>query len=419
MYHLRGRFSHELVVKISSVIEKMGCVGVVAVCRDTRPSSACLHHHISSMLLKNGNEVRNLGVGPTPYLSRYTKINSCLGIMITASHNPEEDNGIKLFHSGLEASIPDRPIKSRMPSQNEYDCRDFRYVYIKDAVRGLDSEAVKRRSPKIVVDFGNASSSAFTAHALRMLGAKAITINADHSVPFSRPSEPDKNIPYLAEFVERVSADFAVAHDADSDRCRIVTREGIMNQDVQLLNMADYMCSKGDVFVTTVEASQLVADELRKKGVSVLITPVGSNYVGEKVKSAGASFGGEPCGEYIFPDWLFSADGVYAALKFAEMHCKRGFKSYKPYHTIRDAVMLKGNSKADVMERILKKVDSLGITDINTMDGLLFNHKGVKVLVRASNTQDIIRITTEHPDENAVKNIHSEINELVRSCLKV
>lgn len=416
MYHLRGAFSQQLVSKVSDVIESIGYAGDVAVCKDTRPSSASLCHTIISILLKNGNSVHNLGVGPTPYLSYYTKMHNCLGVMITASHNPEHDNGIKLFHSGKEADFRHNPPQT--PSTEEYDCSSFRQAYMQDMVRKIDSEAVRRKSPKILIDFGNAASSNFTAHALRMIGARTVTLNADHSTPFSRSSEPEKGTDYLPNLISQLGVDFAIVHDIDSDRCRIATKDGLMNQDVQLLNMADYVCSSGDVFVTTVEASKLVVDELGKKGVDVRITPVGSNYVAEKVKSLNAVFGGEPCGEYVYADWLFSADGIYTALKFVEMYCKRGFTAPVPYNTIRDSIQLNGMDKKSIMECVRARVNSLGVEQINRMDGLLFTYKDAKVLVRMSNTQDIVRITVEHPNADAVKNVHMQIYELVRSCIK-
>ncbi len=414
----RGVFEDGLIERVEKAIERLGWQGTVAVCGDTRPSTPALKSRIISVLMKNGNDVHDLGIGPTPYLSYYTKLHNCLGIMATASHNPEGDNGIKMFKGGVEA-VDVEECNGRGPAKSIINA-DFRDGYIRALLNKADTEAIRDRQPIVIVDCANGTAGAFTPTLLRMAGAHVITIDAEHSNPFSRDSEPnERSLSYLPRLISGLGADFAVAHDVDGDRCRIITTHGVMDQDVQLFLMADYLCKGGETFVTTVEASQLVVDGMQRKGVNVEITPVGSNFVGRSAKKSNAVFGGEPCGEYVFPSLTHSADGVFAALMFTKMYCERGFSGPVPYYTIRgkvDNAGMKTKEKvfADIENRLMKE---LGVKEFTRLDGLLFTYSGAKVLVRGSNTQDIIRITCEHKDKGKAESVYRGVESIVKMCV--
>ncbi len=418
----RGMYDEALIRRISSAVGSLGNQGTVAVAIDTRPSGPALSDTIISILKKNGNAVHFLGVAPTPVLSYYSKVQNCLGIMVTASHNPETDNGIKMFFNGVEA-IDVQPKPAGMPCDVKIDV-DIRDSYLHVALAQVDTSSIKRKRPKVIVDCANGTGALYTPHLLRMAGAHVITIDADSSLPFSRDSEPtEKSLSYLPALITALNADFAVAHDADADRCRIITKDGLLNQDVQLLNMASALCKSGETFVTTVEASQMVSDELAKKHIKIEITPVGSNFVAREAKNKSAAFGGEPCGEYIFPKFLLSADGILSALMFTKLYCESGFTDYKPYATIRGKIEIasgKGGSKNtdETKQSAMKEIEMALKKDKNAkivsdLDGVLFIYNDARVLVRKSNTQDIIRITCEHKDEKKAQAAYDEIKRIV------
>ena len=410
-YSFRGPFNDVLLSRISRTIDALGMQGKVAVAMDTRPSSPALYNLITSHLLQNGNEVHSLGVAPTPVLSFYTKHANCLGIMITASHNPMDDNGIKMFFRGAEAQGITPHPSSPAPSHKLFTI-DAYLLYIQNALAQVDTSTIKSRKPKVLIDCINGTAANYTPFILRSAGAHVVTVNAELSHPFSREPEPTENaLAYLVDMVRELDADFAVAHDPDADRCRIVTRDGVMNQDVQLLNMADALCSEGDTFVTTVEASQLVSDILKTKGVSVEITPVGSNFIARALQKRGR-FGGEPCGEYVYPHFLLTADGVMTALQFTKLYCDRGFTNYKPYSTIRGKVEVHDKDKSMSMIRA-KLAGEHGVKMLSTLDGLLFEYNNARVLIRKSNTQNIVRITCEHKDEESARSVYSRVMKIV------
>ncbi|MEM4331875.1 MAG: hypothetical protein QW500_01195 [Candidatus Micrarchaeia archaeon] len=414
-YSFRGKYGPELVRRVADTIHKIGFQGVVVIARDSRPSSHALASLIVSGLLQNGNIVHDIGVVPTPVLSYYSKQHSCLGVMVTASHNPEDDNGIKMFFNGSEASNI-QPNHSINPS-SKIIVADAAAGYIPAVLKYIDTSAIQRVRPKVVVDCGNGTAGAFTPLILRAAGARVITVDAEISHPFSRSPEPEYDtLAYLPAIVREMGAAFAVAHDADADRCRIVTADGVMPQDIQLLNIASAICKKGDLFVTTVEASQAVLDQLAKIGIRTEITPVGSNHVARAAARYGAKFGGEPCGEYVFPDFLLSADGVLSALVLTKIYCElKGFTAYNQYPIIRGKIAVSPNiPKYKIIEKVkgaLRQVPSINI--VSEQDGILFNYEGARVLVRCSNTQDIIRITCEHADENRARQAYDWIKKVI------
>ncbi|MGC9057677.1 MAG: hypothetical protein ACP5H8_01185 [Candidatus Micrarchaeia archaeon] len=414
---LRGRYSEKLVDGVERIISSMGGVGKVFVSMDTRPSSPTLHHTVIKSLLQNGNTVYDVGIGPTPYLSYLTKVHGCLGIMITASHNPEYDNGIKVFYRGMEVDREGiiQTISHRPQSCGRIHTVDLCESYLRHLCMLFDARPIMKRRPKVIVECGNGTAGMFTPYMLARAGVRVVTVNSEHSNPFSRDSEPtQQSLQYLAGLVQEFNADFAIAHDVDADRCRIITKDGIMSQDVQLLNMALYVCRPGSLFVTTVEASGLVVETVSKKGVGVEITPVGSSFVGRKVSELRAAFGGEPCGEYIFPGHIYSADGIVTALKFTELFCVSGFSAFPEYPIIRGTVKVREGMKDQVMARIENELALQGISSISMVDGLLFNHNGAKVLIRKSNTQEVIRITVEHRDVHMLNEVYNNMVNLVK-----
>ncbi|MCX8200339.1 MAG: hypothetical protein N3G76_02625 [Candidatus Micrarchaeota archaeon] len=416
----RGLYNSQLAGRISSTVSSLGLQGIVAVAADTRPSSHSLLSAVSAALLGNGNTVHNLGIIPTPTLAYYSKAHGCVGIMITASHNPEQDNGIKIFLNGKEAlgiaPKPPAPPSGTIISVNP------RTQYFDALLRQVDLSPIRKSHPKVIVDCGNGAGGAFTPFILRAAGAHVITIDAECSHPFAREPEPEHpSLSYLPSLVSETGADFAIVHDADADRCRIVTADGMMAQDVQLLNVAAALCGQGDTLVTTVEASRMVQDELEKAGVRTVVTPVGSNFVARAVESLGAVFGGEPCGEYVFPRHMYSADGILAALVLTRIYCERGgFAKYATYATIRSKIeVAKAGGKELAISKLREAlVQDPGVRIISEQDGVLFEYGSSRVLVRKSNTQDIIRITCEDKDDVNARKSHDWVKKVLEErCL--
>ncbi|MGV8176539.1 MAG: phosphoglucosamine mutase [Candidatus Bilamarchaeaceae archaeon] len=400
----------------------------LVVARDTRRTGTSLMNAVASGAMASGRNVIDLGIVPTPTLALASRIHGCNGIMLTASHNPEEYNGLKLFSKGNEISrAREKEISSVYSSstpgaQCAWDKCGL-YSEYRGAVADhsemivslVDSRLIKEKKPKVVVDC-NGAGAAITPQLLASIGCSVKAINTQLA-GFSRPSEPkDGHLDQLSKEVRSSGADFGVAHDGDADRAIILDENGkIMDLDIQLAMMVEHELEKekGPI-VSTVEASMLVKETAESKGVPVFITPVGSLYVSEALEEKNAVFGGEPAGEYVFKRGIHVPDGILTAAKFAELFAEKGRLSalaskYGKYPMLRRKYAVK--DKAKEMARISKSVDIGGKR--NASDGLRIDADDYWVLIRPSGTEPAIRLTMEARTEEMLKEVSKRAEKAI------
>lgn len=359
----------------------------VVVGRDTRTTSELLEHCVIAGMVSAGTTVRTCGIAPTPTVAYATR-NADAGCMITASHNPESYNGVKLlnpdgsaFTRRQQATIEDALTKSHWVSWNEQGC-----VSPVDAVTAhreaiLDMVSLSR-PVTVVLDCGNGAGSVITPDLLAGAGATVVGLNCNVSGRFARPSEPlEANLPYVGEIVRKRGAACAVVHDGDADRMMAFDERGrYIDGDHLLMLFAKYLDRKR--VVTTVDASMAIEEvaEVRR-------TPVGDSFVSEELLSWG-DFGGEASGSWIFPGHSYCPDGVYAAALLCEIASEWSIAEeldrMPRYTLLRESYRI--TSPGDVMA-------AMGADE--PTHGVRFGNDDGWYLIRASGTEPKIRITAE------------------------
>ncbi|MEM3030449.1 MAG: phosphoglucosamine mutase [Candidatus Micrarchaeia archaeon] len=430
---IRGVFGREVTSELALAVGRAVVRAVddrVVVARDTRASGLALENAFAAGVLEAGGEVLRAGITPTPALALASKRRGCAGAMMTASHNPPEYNGIKLFERESELSVRgERRVEKAMGkarvAAGGVDERLEGVVedHIALALAGVDAGEIAAKAPKVVVDAANGAGGVATPYALRMAGCRVVSLNCDVSGKFARGLEPNEaNLQRTGAFVRACGADFGVAHDGDGDRCVILDERGkMLGLDVQLaLMVGDVLEKKKGVVVTTVEASLAVREVVEEKGGRLIITPVGSRGVAEAMRKAGAVFGGEPCGEYIFFGELTVPDGIATALRFAQILAERGALSglageAKRYPMKRSKIPCRNKEKA--MGEIRKEARRLG-GRLNTIDGVRLDFDEGWLLIRPSGTEPVIRITCEHKSEKELKALYARAEALVKKAVR-
>ncbi|MEM4554439.1 MAG: phosphoglucosamine mutase [Candidatus Anstonellaceae archaeon] len=431
---IRGVYGSEitpqLAYKVGNALKSIS--SKVVICKDTRPTSPILANQLAAGAMQAGCSVIDAGVGPTPLLAYATWKEKCAGAMITASHNPPEYNGIKLFLSGMEFSkkheeeikkaYNEAPKVVDWKEVGQLASADYSADYLSFILSKVDVQAIAKKRPKVLLDCGNAAAYLIAPKLFSELGCQVMCLNCEKPGNFTRNLEP--NLSTLKEASERVVAwgcDFGIAFDGDGDRAIAICEDGkVLALDVQLALFCKYFISKSGKtqpkIVTTVEASLAVRQAAESLGAKIIITPVGSLNVAEAVLNEGAVFGGEPCGEYIFPDALPCADGLMTAVMIAEMFAKLGrfseaARQIKTYPMERRKYKCSPEKKEEIMQKILERPAFEG--KMSCVDGLRYDFEDGWVLIRPSGTEPAIRLTCEAKTQKRLHEVVQRAEKII------
>jgi phosphoglucosamine mutase len=383
--------------------------------RDARETGAALADAVSAGLRECGADVERLGVAATPTVARTVRATDAdVGIVVTASHNPPADNGLKLWtSSGRAYDVDDAErvaarVRNDRFSLAEWD--DFgtettttdvvdrhREALVADGqerTRGGDLDGLD-----VVVDVGNGTGGV-TADALTELGADVTTIDAQPDGQFpGRPSEPTgEHCSALVAHVEATGADLGVAHDGDADRMMAVDDRGrFVPGDVLLTVFARDAASEGERVAVPIDASLAVDNALSEVGAETVRTPVGDVHVANQIANDDLPFGGEPSGAWLWRDGVPCPDGPLAAVRLAGLVATNGPLSalvddVETFPLERDSVDT--DQKTELMEVVANRVrrDYESVTNI---DGVRATVDDGWFLVRASGTEPLVRLTAE------------------------
>jgi phosphomannomutase/phosphoglucomutase len=364
--------------------------------------------------LSSGLTVIDVGIVPTPSIQYYVRDHADAGIVITASHNPREYNGIKLIAGdGTEMSREDEGKVEKIyfsreftPTTWEYT-GDFRHdvnandIYIKGIINSINADLVRQKKFKVVADTGCGAGSVTLPFLLRRLGCEVITINAqaDGTFPSRNPEPTPDALTDLANLVIKEGAQMGVAHDGDADRAVFFDENGkFIDEEILLAMMAKYVLQqKKGTLVTPVSSSQRMLDVAKEAGVDLIWTAVGSINVARKMMDVGAVFGGEGNGGLIFPEHQYCRDGAMSCAKLLEI-----MADGKTLSEMAKSVPAYFNSKTKVechnpkviMEKLKAEV-ATGQMKVDTTDGVKIWYEDGWVLIRPSGTEPIIRIFAE------------------------
>jgi phosphoglucosamine mutase len=379
---------------------------VAVVGRDPRASGEMLEAAVVAGLTSAGADVLRLGVLPTPAVAYLVgALKADLGVMISASHNPMPDNGIKLFAAGghklpdgiedeIEAGMSGlgtRPTGAGVGRVSDIEDAVDRYV---EHLRSATPHSLA--GVRVVVDCANGASSVAAPAVYRKAGAEVIAIHAEPN-GININEECGSNHPELlrAAVLEH-KADLGIAHDGDADRCVAVDAAGEMVDGDQImavlaLAMADAGELTDDTLVATVMSNLGLHLAMRAHGVNVLTTAVGDRYVLEELRTGGYALGGEQSGHVVLPAYATTGDGLLTALRLMSRMAETG-------RSLADlAGVMQRLPQVLVNVRVADKAavaDSSAVRDAVGAVEAELGEEG-RVLLRPSGTEQLVRVMVE------------------------
>lgn len=399
--------------------------GAVVVGRDTRVSGPVLERGLVGGLIAAGVDVRLAGIVPTPAVAWLTQDeNAAAGAVISASHNPVRDNGIKFFaasgvktDSAVEDEIEelvDRPPTADR-SGSVQDIADGASRYTEHLVQAI-------RSPldglKTALDCAFGAAWAVGPSVFEKAGLQTTSINDEPDGTRINVDCGSTNLARVRTAVLETQADFGFAFDGDADRVLAVDETGAeVDGDRLLAMLALDLLERGElegnVVVSTVMANLGFRRALEERGIEVVVTPVGDKHVAAAMQARGASLGGEQSGHLILSRYATTGDGILAALKIAEIVASTGQPMSKLAHVfepfpqrlinvaVRDRRHLAGSDA--VWDAVRKAESQLG--------------RNGRVLVRASGTENLVRVMVEAEDDSAADRAATALADTVKKEL--
>jgi phosphoglucosamine mutase len=398
--------------------------------RDPRIASEMIEFGLISGLTACECDVTRIGLVSTPTLS-YAARNYDCGIMVTASHNPPEYVGIKLWNTDgtsfnseqqrdIESSITEAQSRPTYVGNRANWDAIGKIASYDNAINDHKRELLRhfnQVSCRVVVDCGSGSGATITPYVLRDMGCEVITLNAqlDGFFPARNPEPTESNLSLLIEAVRCFHADIGIAHDGDADRMMAVDRGGkYITGDEMFALFGIHEAKK--MAVCPVDVSRVVDDVLT---CPVRRTRIGDVYVAEEVKRSGADFGGESSGSWIFPNVSYCPDGIYAAARIVSISAEQSISEliaqFPKYHILRGSY--KHPRDKDPMVAIAQELHSLNYVEMTTIDGVRLDFEEGWILVRKSGTEPKIRITAEAQDLATAKELYTTALGIVKRHL--
>lgn len=407
-------FITKMGLSIAAFIENKGTVIVGS---DARLSSPYIKYGIISTLLGTGIEVIDVGTVPTPLTQFAVKTTGAkLGVMVTASHNPAQFNGLKIIsHDGVEIGIKDQYKIENYFEKEQFSFAnweqtknlttiDFKDRYINQIMAQVDVEKIKKRNLTAVVDAGNAVGGIITPELLKNMGVRVISVNSHLDGRFpGRDSEPIPNkLCLMAKIAQKTNADFAVAHDGDADRAIFGDGKGnVYWGDKSIAIFEKWVLEREDkkIFVTPVSSSKAMVDIAEILGGKVVWTPVGCIYVSRKMLELNAKLGGEENGGLFYGKHQPVRDGAMAAALMANIIADKQKTMEQLVTQIPEYVQLKDKIHCpnEKKEQVMNSIKNNAPTDneINTIDGIKIIDDEGWILIRPSGTEAIFRVFVE------------------------
>ncbi len=396
--------------------------------RDPRISGEFLAAAVAAGLASSGVDVLDAGMLPTPATAFLTAdIGADFGVMISASHNPAPDNGIKFFARGghkLPDAIEDQiealmqgdvlaPVGGGVGHVTRFADAEDRYI-----VHLLKALPNRLDGLKIVVDCAHGAASGVSPQAFVDAGAEVIVIGADpdgHNINLGYGST---HLSALQSAVLEHQADAGIAHDGDADRCLAVDHTGkIVDGDEIMAIMALSFKERGQLarntLVATVMSNLGLKIAMRQAGIEMIETKVGDRYVLEEIRAGGYTLGGEQSGHIIFSRWATTGDGILTGLKLmAEVA-----RTKKPLAELASAMTILPQVLINVPGVDKTRVDSDEELQAAVAQAEQDLHGTGRVLLRASGTEPLVRVMVEAADEGTAQSWADRIARVVEKRL--
>jgi phosphomannomutase len=422
----------------SAFATMLGAGKTVTIGTDTRPSGAEIRAAVIEGLLAGGVNVVDLGVATTPGCALMTvQLGTDGGVIITASHNPSQYNGIKFLQPtgpGLLATRA-RELKAIWEAGNfavadapgqccEEHSTDERHIRAVCDV--VDVDAVAAKKFKVVVDSINGAGCRVTPKLMAALGCELVHLNATGDGNFAHAPEPiAENLTSLCDAVREHDADVGFAQDPDADRLVVVDEAGtFIGEEYTLALATDYvLASRPGPVGTNLATSRMVDDLAARAGVKVFRSPTGEANVVETMLANGCVIGGEGNGGVIDPRVVLVRNSLIGMALILEAMAKTGQTVSQRVSQIPSYVMLKtkmpcpAGVASEISIRVCELFESHVGASFNTDDGLRVDLENAWVSVRESNTEPILRVMAEAPDEATAQSLIDQVSAIARDVV--
>ena len=426
-----------LACKVASAVATHAKAKRTVVAKDTRVSGDMIEAALVAGLTACGTEVLLAERVPTPVCAYATKaFGADVGFMLTASHNPPQYNGIKVFNSNaLSYTDADQEAVEKIVAENHVTLADWRVLgstvqvdATQPYMEMVQKAVTLKKQWHVVVDPGCGAAFNVAPTLLKTLGCKVTALNAQPDGHFpARKSEPNtETLQDLTKTVKALGADIGIAFDGDADRVAFIDENGFfVNFDRSLAAYSALALKRngGGTIVTNVEASMCIETMAEKHGGKVVRTRVGDIYVSEAIERDDAVFGGEPCGAWVHPKQHLCPDGplsaalFLAALEETDKTVSEFVGEAPEYITMRENFVCKNDAKYIIVEKLGAALKDAfpSYTDFSTVDGVRLALKNCWLLVRASGTEPLIRLTVEGATPQAAKDITQKASALIEA----
>jgi phosphoglucosamine mutase len=406
---------------------------VAVVGRDPRTSGEFLEAAVVAGLASAGVDVLRLGVLPTPGVAFLVKaLDADFGVVLSASHNPAKDNGIKFFARGgrklpdaVEDEIEALLGQPTPPSGHGFgrviDAEAEQEKYLDHLVASLGSGPVPAQPPlaglRVVVDCAHGAAYAIAPEALRRAGAEVIAIGVEPDGENINSGCGSTHLDTIASVVQSQAADVGIAHDGDADRCLAVDASGqVIDGDQILAVLATELKQEdqlaGDTVVVTVMSNLGFRLAMDDAGISVVETPVGDRYVLEAMLAGQHSLGGEQSGHIILADYATTGDGVLTALHLLAVLARRGISLAEAAKAMTRYPQVLINVPVDRERAAASPELARAVADAESELG-----STGRILVRPSGTEPIIRVMVEAVDTEQADRVAHRVADVVRLAL--
>ena len=396
--------------------------------RDTRISGGMLENALASGICAVGGDVIILGEAPTPAIAYLVRQKNCTaGVVISASHNPYPDNGIKFFDGNgfkLPDAVEDEIEKlctasadDGLPRPTKGDIGQIFYHqdWVEEYVNFVVSTSDTLTGLKVVYDGAHGAASYVGPKILRQLGAEVVAINVTPTGTNINDNAGSTHLEGLQEAVLREGAQVGIANDGDADRCLMVDEKGqVLDGDQIMLLCGLHLKEQGklkeNMIVGTVMSNIGFHKAAKELGMQTCSTAVGDRYVLEKMLAEGYSIGGEQSGHVIFLDYNSTGDGLLTAVQTLSIMKEKG-KSLSEL-----AGLMTKYPQLLVNVRVLTKAGwetNVAIQDVIREAEEELGSNG-RILVRPSGTEPLIRVMAEGPDQERLNDLCHRIGDIIR-----
>jgi phosphomannomutase / phosphoglucomutase len=425
----------------ATYLREQGAGGSVLVGWDFRTTSQGIARILSGTLQMAGLDAVEMGNMPTPcFQFNVRELGARLGLMVTASHNPVEFNGIKFAGpQGLEI-----PPEAEQTIERHFQERTFVRVtwdqaafvrqdtagvdrYLKSIENHVDRPSLAAARLRVILDPGNGTSAVTSPRLLRELGCRLVTLNANPDGTFpGRPSEPsDENLVDLRKSVIELQAEVGIAHDGDSDRIGFVDERGqYVPGEVALALFARYRLRRhpGATIVTSVTSSTCIDDVVKAEGGRLVITRSGSLPVAIGVANEKAVFGGEENGHYYWPEHQNAPDGPMSSAMMLELLAREKrplsemVAELPRYYLVKRKIPAATAMKPVVVDAARRFYESKA-DRLVTLDGVKAHFKDGWTLIRPSGTEPLVRVFAESRTPERAQDLADQGVRLVQESL--